>query len=164
LYTFDLQTRQPKKLTVYVNGERDQAMKRWVNASRQITDFDIAPDGKRAVFAARGEVFTVPAKDGSTRNLTNSPGVREQKVAWSPDGKWIAAVGEEGRAWIWSTRFLESFSGAKGTETDQAVSRPDRPKAAPTHSNHAKPTTPSKGRTHAKISVFHWPHKKIQNP
>ncbi len=94
LYTFDLQTRQPKKLTVYVNGERDQAMKRWVNASRQITDFDIAPDGKRAVFAARGEVFTVPAKDGSTRNLTNSPGVREQKVAWSPDGKWIAYISD----------------------------------------------------------------------
>jgi tricorn protease len=94
LYTFDLQTHQPKKLAVYVNGERDQAMKHWVNASRHITDFDIAPDGKRAVFAARGEVFTVPAKDGSTRNLTHSPGVREQKVAWSPDGKWIAYVSD----------------------------------------------------------------------
>ncbi|MGA7629798.1 MAG: hypothetical protein WCB11_03465, partial [Terriglobales bacterium] len=94
LYTFDLQTRQPKKLTIYVNGERDQAMKHWVNASRHITDFNIAPDGKRAVFAARGEVFTVPAKEGSIRNLTNSPGVREQKVAWSPNGQWIAYVSD----------------------------------------------------------------------
>ncbi len=94
LYTFDLQTRQPKKLTIYVNGERDQAMKHWVSASRQITDFDIAPDGKRAVLAARGEVFTVPAKDGSIRNLTRSPGVREQKVAWSPNGQWIAYVSD----------------------------------------------------------------------
>ena len=94
LYTFDLQNRQPKKLSIYVNGERDQAMRHWVNASHQITDFDIAPDGKRAVFAARGEVFTVPAKDGSTRNLTNSPGVREQKVAWSPNGQWIAYVSD----------------------------------------------------------------------
>ncbi len=94
LYTFDLQTRQPKKLTVYVNGERDQAMKQWVSATRQITNFDIAPDGKRAVFAARGEVFTVPAKDGSIRNLTNSPGVRERHVAWSPNGQWIAYVSD----------------------------------------------------------------------
>jgi tricorn protease len=94
LYTFDLQTRQPKKLSIYVNGERDQAMKHWANASRNITDFDISPDGKRAVFAARGDIFTVPAKDGSTRNLTHSPGVREQKVAWSPNGQWIAYVSD----------------------------------------------------------------------
>jgi tricorn protease len=94
LYTFDLQSRQPKKLTIYVNGERDQAMKHWVSATRQITDFDIAPDGKRAVIAARGEVFTVPAKDGSIRNLTNSPGVRERHVAWSPNGQWIAYVSD----------------------------------------------------------------------
>ncbi len=99
LYTFDLQTRdqqtrQPKKLTIYVSGERDQAMKHWVNASRHITDFDIAPDGKRAVIAARGEVFTVPAKEGSIRNLTNSPGVRERHVAWSSNGQWIAYISD----------------------------------------------------------------------
>ncbi len=94
LYTFDFETRQAKKLTVYVNGERDEAMKHWVSASKQITDFDIAPDGKRAVFGARGDVFTVPEKDGSTRNLTHSAGVREQHVAWSPDGKWIAYVSD----------------------------------------------------------------------
>jgi len=94
LYTFDLGSGQAKKLTVYVNGERDQAMKHWADASRHITDFDIAPDGKRGVFGARGEVFTVPAKEGSIRNLTNSPGVREQKVSWSPNGQWIAYVSD----------------------------------------------------------------------
>ncbi|MBZ5656856.1 MAG: DPP IV N-terminal domain-containing protein [Acidobacteriia bacterium] len=94
LYTFDLQTKQPKKLTIYVPGERDQTMKHWVSASRNITDYDISPDGKRAAFAARGEVFTVPAKDGSVRNLTNSPGVREQHVAWSHNGRWIAYVSD----------------------------------------------------------------------
>ena len=94
LYTFDLRTKQPKKLTVYLPGDRDQVMKHWVTANRNITDFDIAPDGKRAAFAARGEVFTVPAKDGSIRNLTQSPGVREKHVAWSPNGAWIAYISD----------------------------------------------------------------------
>jgi WD40 repeat protein len=85
-------------------------------------------------------------------------------VAWSPDGNWIAAVGEEGRAWIWSTRFIRSFSGGKGIDTEQATSRPGRPKTAPSHSDHAKPTASPKGRTHAKLPVFHWPHKKVQSP
>ncbi len=94
LYTFDLASKQAKKLTIYVPGERDQTMKHWVNASSHITDSDISPDGKRAVFAARGEVFTVPAKEGSARNLTNTPGAREQHVAWSPNGKWIAYISD----------------------------------------------------------------------
>lgn len=94
LYTFDIASKQTKKLTIYVPGDRDQMLKHWVSAGHHITDSDISPDGKRAVFAARGEIFTVPAKEGSVRNLTNSPGVREQHVAWSRNGKWIAYISD----------------------------------------------------------------------
>ncbi|NWG14399.1 MAG: PDZ domain-containing protein, partial [Acidobacteria bacterium] len=44
----------------------------------------------RALFEARGEIFTVPAEKGDARNLTNTPGAAERDPAWSPDGKWIA--------------------------------------------------------------------------
>ena len=94
LYTFDFGTNQASKLTLTLPGERDQKMKHWASVAKNITDADIAPDGKRAVFAARGDVFTVPAKDGATRNLTRSPGIRESKVTWSPDGRWIAFVSD----------------------------------------------------------------------
>jgi tricorn protease len=94
LYTFDLQSKQAKKLTIYVPGETDQRMKRWASANKLVTDFDISPDGKRAVIAARGDVFTVPAKEGSIRNLTHTQGIREKSVAWSPDGKSIAYISD----------------------------------------------------------------------
>ncbi len=94
LYTFDLQSKQPKKLTLYLPGDRDQSLTHWASVSKNITDFDISPEGKRAVFGARGDVFTVPAKEGSIRNLTHTPGIREKSVTWSPDGRWIAYVSD----------------------------------------------------------------------
>jgi tricorn protease len=94
LYTFDLDSKQQNKLSVSLPGDRNQIMKHWTGVARNITDFDISPEGKRAVFGARGDVFTVPAKEGSVRNLTRTPGIREKSVAWSPDGRWIVYVSD----------------------------------------------------------------------
>jgi hypothetical protein len=44
--------------------------------------------GERAVFGARGEVFSVPAKHGEARNLSRTPDAREHSVSWSPDGRF----------------------------------------------------------------------------
>lgn len=50
----------------------------------------------RVAMSGRGDIFTVPAKKGDTRNITNSPGVADRMVAWSPDGKSISWFSDEG--------------------------------------------------------------------
>ena len=56
---------------------------------------DLSPSGKRAVLEYRGEIVTVPAKKGDTRNLTQTPGAHERSPVWSPDGKSIAYFSDD---------------------------------------------------------------------
>jgi len=55
-----------------------------------IQNAELSPTGARAVFEAHGEIFTVPAEKGDTRNLTQTPGAAERNPSWSADGKTIA--------------------------------------------------------------------------
>jgi len=63
---------------------------------------DLSPDANRAVFGARGDIFTVPAEKGNIRNLTATPGIREREASWSPDGKNVAYLSDRtGEYEIW---------------------------------------------------------------
>ena len=65
-----------------------------VSAANAIDTFSLSPKGERAAVAARGDVFTVPAEKGDTRNLTRSSNAHDRLARWSPDGKTIAFVSD----------------------------------------------------------------------
>ena len=56
----------------------------------------LSPTGRRALFEWRGELFSVPAGEGSWRNLTRTPGVADRHPVWSPDGSRIAWFNDAG--------------------------------------------------------------------
>jgi tricorn protease len=90
LYTLDLKSEKVAPVPATVESDLTLTRPTYVKVERFINSFALSPSGSRAVFGARGEVFTVPAKKGDVRNMTASSGVRELSPTWSPDGKWIA--------------------------------------------------------------------------
>ncbi len=94
IYTLDLASHQVAKVNIRIQEDLAVGRDKLVDVSKSINDYAVSPDGSRAVFCARGDVFTVPAKYGPTRNLTATPGIHDRDAVWSPDGKWIAYISD----------------------------------------------------------------------
>ncbi len=97
LYLLDLDDETTREVMVDVVTDRSSLKPHNENVADLIAAGDISPSGKRVVLEARGDIFTVPAEHGITRNLTRSSGTAERSPAWSPDGKWIAYFGDASR-------------------------------------------------------------------
>ena len=90
----DLATGVTAEIVISINPDLPQLRAQWKDASKSIQSADISPSGNRAIVTARGEVFTVPVDEGTTRNLSNTAGQREYTAIWSPGGDEIAYIAE----------------------------------------------------------------------
>ena len=76
----------------------------------------MSPDGERVLVKARGDIFSVPAKQGAIYNLTATPGAHDRDASWSPDGRWISYFSDkdgEYQLYLLSTENLASLPEAK---------------------------------------------------
>jgi len=96
IYLYDLRTGSNNKVAISIADDASIGRNEWVNASKFIEpgDVDLSPDGNRMTAVARGDVWTLPAKEGITRNLSKTSGSHERSVAWSPDGKYLAYISD----------------------------------------------------------------------
>ncbi|MAD98155.1 MAG: protease [Flavobacteriaceae bacterium] len=91
LHYLNPNTMASKQLNIEVKADLNFSRPRWENVTgRNLSNANLSPKGKRAIFEYRGEIFTVPKENGTWRNLTNSPGVADRYPIWSPKGDQVA--------------------------------------------------------------------------
>ena len=94
LQVLDARTRKSTPISIIVPDEGNSRRPSRVSAANLIESIGLSPKGERAVFVARGDVFTLPVEKGPTRNLTHSSGAHDKWANWSPDGSQIAYISD----------------------------------------------------------------------
>ncbi len=68
IWRYDLATGQATPLPIEIKEDFASGRSALVDASKHIESVDAAPDGERVIAVARGDLFSVPAKDGATQS------------------------------------------------------------------------------------------------
>jgi len=94
LHVYAIADGRDQKLDIYVPDDGLAARPSHRSVAGFVEDFALSPGGARALFVARGDVFTAPAEHGPTRNLTHSSNAHDKAARWSPDGRKIAFISD----------------------------------------------------------------------
>ena len=95
IYLYDTKSGTSKLVPIEIEADLPEVRPRIDSVGDELENASISPTGVRAVIEAHGDIFTVAAKRGPTRDITNTPGVMEREPAWSPDGQSIAYFSDE---------------------------------------------------------------------
>jgi tricorn protease len=91
IHLYDFSSHAEHQVPIELNGELPALTPRLSKvAAAEMQNIALSPSGARVAVEAHGEIFTLPAEKGDTRDLTNTPGVAERDPSWSPDGKTVA--------------------------------------------------------------------------
>jgi len=99
IHLYDTASGQAHQVPIEIEADLPEVRRYLKQVGGEIDHAAISPTGLRAALEAHGEILTVPAKAGPTRDITNTPGAMERSPAWSPDGQYIAYFSDESGAY-----------------------------------------------------------------
>ena len=113
LQVLDARTKKSTPISINIADEGNSRRPSRVAAGNLIESVNLSPKGERALFAARGDIFSAPIEKGPTRNLTDSSGAHDKWPSWSPDGSQIAFISDKSGE---EELYLISQDGSKPAE------------------------------------------------
>ncbi len=121
LHTMNPATGQSRQLNIEVAGDMNWGRPRWVTArSNQLLNANLSPSGQRAVFEYRGEIISVPKKEGDWRNLSRNDGAADRSPVWSPDGSKVAWFSDR------SGEYTLMIGDQEGLEEPRSITLPNQ--------------------------------------
>jgi tricorn protease len=92
VHVFDPKDGSERKVDIDLPSDLVLTRTRYPNPSQYITSFALNADGDRLAVVARGEIFSVPVKDGVTLPVTHGSGARERGASFDKSGKHIVYI------------------------------------------------------------------------
>lgn len=97
LHVLNLQEGEPRRVEVRLAFDPPMNRVEWVQVQNSADGFAVDPEGRQVAVDSRGEIFIVPVdpRRGEKRQVTSSAW-RDRYQKFSPDGKFLAFVSDEG--------------------------------------------------------------------
>ena len=117
LWKLDTATGKASEVKIEIGADDKENNFEVLRINSEADSYSLSPSGQRAAISAHGEIFTIATEHGDITRVTHSYS-RETEPVWSPDGKWIAYVSDEGgRDSVWVAD-AEGNNAKKLTDTD----------------------------------------------
>ncbi len=89
LWMYDVANKKSEKLTIKLIRNNVLPAEKDYEVTRNITNFDLSPDGKKLAFTSRGELFVSDVEGKFVQHINKKNAERAREVKWMSDNKTL---------------------------------------------------------------------------